>query len=86
MSPTLTPGDYIIVTKARALRPGFVVLANHPKYGLIVKRVASITETSIALEGDNPESTSSDNLGDIVRDQIHGRARWAITPNGLITL
>ena len=85
MAPTLSSGDYIILTKARAYRPGFVVLVDHPEYGLIVKRVKSITANTFRLEGDG-QSTSTEDMGDVDKAQIKGRARWAVTPKGLKTL
>ena len=83
MTPTLAPGDYLLVTKARAISAGFVVLVDHPKYGVIVKRIASVSGESISLEGDGPESTSTEALGNVTIQAIKGRARLAITPKGL---
>ena len=83
MAPTLSPGDYLIVTKARTLRSGFVVLVDHPRFGTIVKRVTSVSDQFVGLQGDGPESTSSDALGHVALKQIKGRARLAITPRGL---
>lgn len=83
MAPTLAPGDYLIVTKARTLRSGFVVLVDHPKFGTIVKRVASASNLSVSLQGDSPESTSTEALGNVALNHIKGRARLAITPKGL---
>ena len=83
MAPTLMPGDYMIIIKARTLRPGFVVLVDHPKYGTIVKRVKSIENDEISLEGDGPDSTSTEAMGSIHVKAVRGRVRWAITaPNG----
>lgn len=84
--PTLAPGDYLIVTKARALRAGFVVLVDHPEYGSIVKRVKSVSGDNVRLSGDNLDSTSSEALGDIPMACVKGRVRWAITPSGLKSL
>ena len=75
MRPTLAPGDYLIITKARALRPGFVVLVDHPEYGVIVK---SIEGKTLRLEGDGQVSTSPEEIGDVDIARIMGRARWAI--------
>ena len=82
MMPTLASGDYLICTKARALRPGFVVITEHSKYGMIVKRVKSIAEESVTLEGDSPESTAAEDLGEISRGLVTHRVRWAVTPKG----
>ena len=83
MAPTLTTGDYMIVTKAWAMRPGFVVLVDHPKYGVIVKRVTSVSGGTMELEGDGPESTSSAALGTIPQTYVRGRVRLVIAPKGL---
>ena len=83
MTPTLASGDYLICTKARALRPGFVVVASHSKYGVIVKRVKSTAETTVRLEGDNIESTDSEALGEVPLTLVTHRARWAVTPKGV---
>jgi len=47
MRPTLLPGDYIIITKARSLRPGFVVLINQGD--------GHVTSTTLEM-GDVPHS------------------------------
>ncbi len=83
MAPTLAPGDYLMITKARTIRSGFVVLVEHPKYGVIVKRVVTVSERAITLEGDGPDSSSTESLGKIALANVLGRARLAITPNGL---
>ena len=83
MAPTLAPGDYVITTKARAIRSGFVVLADHPKYGLIIKRVKSVQNQTVTLEGDGQASTSSEAMGHVARDKIRGRVWAAVTPKGL---
>ena len=83
MAPTLMPGDYMIVTKARSLRPGFVILVDHPKYGLIVKRIKSVEDAQLSLEGDGAESTATEALGLVNLSAVKGRVRWAVTPKGL---
>jgi len=81
MRPALTPGDYLILTKARALRAGFVVLVDHPKYGMIVKRVKSVSNDTLVLEGDNrSESTASEDMGLVPLNLVTARVRWAVTP------
>ena len=83
MSPTLAPGDYMIVTRARTIRPGFVVLVDHPKYGRIIKRISSVNEDFISLAGDGPNSTASDAMGQESLTAVQGRIHWAITPKGI---
>lgn len=86
MAPTLAPGNYLILTKARTFRSGFVVLVDHPKYGRIIKRISSVTDSFVRLEGDGVDSTSSDDMGDVSLSHIKGKALWAITPKGLKSL
>jgi len=83
MTPTLSPGDYVLISKARALRPGFVVLVAHSKYGTIIKRVASVETEGIWLEGDGPKTTSSEDMGLVTIEDIKGRARLGISPKGV---
>ena len=87
MHPTLAPGDYLILTKARSqmkhLRAGFVVVVDHPKFGIIVKRIKSRGANHIRLIGDGTTSTDSDRLGDIRLSWIKGRVRLIITPKGI---
>jgi phage repressor protein C with HTH and peptisase S24 domain len=83
MAPTLASGDYMILTKTRSLRPGFVVLVDHPKYGLIVKRVKGLDQNQLTLEGDAAGSTSTEAMGRVDLSKVKGRVRWAITPKGL---
>lgn len=80
MRPTLIPGDYIIVTKARSIRPGFVVLVNHSEFGVIVKRVKSVDKNSLRLEGDGHVTSTTLEMGDVPLSNVIGRARWVIKP------
>ena len=82
MRPTLAPDDYMIITKARTLRSGFVVLVNHPEYGVIVKRIKSIESDSLRLVGDGNVTTSTHEMGDVPTSNVIGRVRWAIKPKG----
>lgn len=83
MTPALSPGDYVFFTKARTLRPGFVVLVDHPKYGSIIKRIKTVERNGVSLQGDSAESTSSEAMGLVIASAIKGRARFVITPKGL---
>lgn len=80
MRPTLVPGDYMIIIKARALRPGFVVLVDHPEYGVIVKRVVSVSGATLRLVGDGHVTTETADMGDVAVSQVMGRVRWAVKP------
>ena len=59
MTPTLRPGDRLLVVRARP-RPGDVVLAPDPRYTKreLVKRVASLEADGVALRGDNAAAST----------------------------
>lgn len=83
MHPTFAPGDYLICTKARSLRSGFVVVVDHSELGTIVKRIKSIEAGKILLVGDGAGSTSTETIGAISCLDIKGRVRLAITSKGI---
>jgi signal peptidase I len=53
MVPTLKNGQNIIVLKTSDFKVGDLVVARHPTYGLIVKRVAAIKGDQVYLKSDN---------------------------------
>lgn len=53
MVPTLKDGQQIIVLKTSDLQVGDIVVARHPQYGLIVKRLAAINGDQVYLRSDN---------------------------------
>lgn len=53
MIPTLKDGQQIIVLKTSDFQVGDLVVARHPDYKLIVKRVAEINGSQIYLKSDN---------------------------------
>jgi len=53
MVPTLQDGQEIIVLKTNNLKAGDIVVAEHPTYGLIVKRLSIIDGTQVYLTSDN---------------------------------
>lgn len=83
MSPTLNDGDYILTIKPRTFRAGFIYVLQHDRMGRIIKRLSEDTAEGFLFEGDNAGSSSSDKIGLIKRDQITGRAIFAIMPKGV---
>jgi signal peptidase I len=57
MLPTLKNGQNIIVLKTSDFKVGDIVVARHPTYGLIVKRVAAIQGDQVYLKSDNRQIT-----------------------------
>ncbi len=53
MIPTLQDGQEIIIVKTNNLKVGDIVVAVHPTYGLIVKRLSIINSTQVYLTSDN---------------------------------
>ena len=53
MVPTLKDGQEIIVLKTDNLKVGDIVVAIHPTYGLIVKRLSMIEVNQVYLTSDN---------------------------------
>ena len=53
MNPTLQDGQEIIVLKTNKLNVGDIVVAAHPTYGLIVKRLSVIDVDQVYLTSDN---------------------------------
>ena len=82
MSPTIENGDYILTIRPRTLCAGFIYVLQHNRMGRIVKRLSEDTAEGFLFEGDNAASSSSDKIGLVKRDQITGRAIFAITPKG----
>lgn len=53
MLPTLQDGQDIIILKTKNFKVGDIVVARHPTYGLIVKRVAAKKGSKVYLKSDN---------------------------------
>ncbi|MGZ7119653.1 MAG: S24/S26 family peptidase [Methanobacterium sp.] len=55
MIPTLKDGQNIMALKTTSFKVGDIVIARHSRYGLIIKRVASINNGNMFLKSDNRE-------------------------------
>lgn len=55
MVPTLKDGQDVIALKTSNFKVGDIVIARHPTYGLIIKRVAAIKNGKVFLKSDNRE-------------------------------
>lgn len=77
MSPTLEPGDRLLVVRARRLRVGQLVAVPDPRRPslLLVKRIAAVRGDMVELRGDNRRaSTDSSVFGDVPERAVVGRA------------
>ena len=80
MSPDLAPASYALFKRAARLRPGDVVLAQHDRYGRIIKRVKSLNLHGVRLTGTHPDSVSEDDMGTLPIGKIQGKLIWQVSP------
>ncbi|MDO6671573.1 S26 family signal peptidase [Cobetia amphilecti] len=76
MSPGLAPGDYVVTLKRwkSRYRTGDIVVAQHPRFGRIIKRIRAIKPDGMLwLEGTHPDSTSTDKMGLLSDHMVKGR-------------
>jgi len=59
MLPTLKDGQGVVVLKTNNFKVGDIVIARHPSFGIIVKRVSKITNGNVYLTSDNKQVTTS---------------------------
>ncbi len=68
-------GDYLLVRKvlrSGEIRNGYIVTVKHPQFGRIVKVVVAVTPETVKLAGISKMSTSTNDLGDIKKEDIDG--------------
>lgn len=76
MTPTLLPGDRLLVVPAPRPRVGDLVVVPDPRHDprLLVKRVVAIRSGTVELRGDNPDaSTDSRDFGGVPMGMVRGR-------------
>lgn len=80
MHPNLSEGDFVVALRAlRPLKVGQRVVIDHPRYGILVKRVCRVGEDGrFQCAGDNPASVGPDALGWLDRTQLRGVVRLAV--------
>jgi nickel-type superoxide dismutase maturation protease len=84
MEPTLTPGDRLLVVRARSLHAGDVVAMRDPTEArrVLVKRISAVLEDEIVVRGDNPgASTDSRSFGPVPAGAIVGRVVRCYAPS-----
>lgn len=88
MTPTLVPGDRLVVRRpwrAASYRVGDIVALPDPRVParVIVKRIAALHHDEMTAEvvGDNPAaSTDSRHFGPVPMDRIWGRVAYRYAP------
>ena len=76
MSPTYQPGDYVVCVRwpKMVLKRNQIVVAEHPIFRAIIKRIHSVGESkNVLLIGDNRQSVSTENMGWIDKNAILGK-------------
>lgn len=81
MAPTFLPGDRLLLAPAWRLRVGDVVVVDDGVRPMVkrplLKRVASLTRSTITVTGDN-----SGRIGPLPRSAVVGRAVYRYGPAG----
>ena len=89
MTPTLQPGDRLLVVRGRRPRVGDLVCLRDPDGSsrLLVKRVVAVLPTGIEVRGDN-EAASRDSrrFGPVEPSRLTGRARYRYFPPARVGL
>ncbi|MST31670.1 nickel-type superoxide dismutase maturation protease [Acidimicrobiaceae bacterium USS-CC1] len=83
MTPTLEPGDRLLVVRARRPAPGDLVALPDPRDTgrLLVKRVAVVDGQRVTVLGDNAAaSTDSRHFGPVPAGSVLGRVRYRYAP------
>lgn len=81
LSPAYRDGDYVIITGLglKRVRPGDVVVFEHPEYGRMIKRVEGLEACGrLRVRGDDLDSVDSRRFGPIPRAFLTGRVFWHI--------
>jgi len=73
MEPMLPNKSLALFRSRKGVERGDVILADHPEFGVIVKKVAAVSKQGrYALEGTSRHSTSPRRLGSVDPDRVHG--------------
>lgn len=79
MSPAFKSRDYVLIlTHFFRLQVSENVVVRHKELGIILKKVINVCEKGIRLKGNNPLSTSSDDIGWVEHNQIIGKVLFRI--------
>ena len=73
MSPTLLPGDLVLLCGWLKPKVGDVVVVNTEQVGLVIKRLIALDEETLQVVGDNPASDSSINRIPLSRGRMKGK-------------
>ena len=81
MSPTLLDGNYVVAWRSSRYKVGQLAIFDHPRLGRCVKRILRIDpDRGVELAGDNPNSTSHEELGWQPIEALNGRVLFTVKP------
>jgi signal peptidase I len=83
LTPGFEHGDFVFVSKIpfliRSPSPGDVIAFHQPGYGLLIKRIESISsEGDLIVSGTRPESVDSRVFGAVKQGDMIGKVIWHI--------
>jgi signal peptidase I len=83
LTPSFEHGDFVLVSKIpfliRSPSPGDVIAFHQPGYGLLIKRIESISsEGELNVIGTRPESVDSRVFGAVKQEDMVGMVIWHI--------
>ena len=78
MEPALPRDSFAVFWRAKQPRAGDIVLADHPEFGRIIKKVIAVENGKLSLAGTSAESTPAARLGRIGKDRVLGRLLFKI--------
>lgn len=87
LSPDFQEGDFVVIVKIpfllhlKRIKPGDVMVFNHPDYGVMMKRVQRISaaDGEIFVLGTHPSSVDSRQFGPIRQGNLIGKVIWHIS-------
>ncbi|MEM0984920.1 MAG: S24/S26 family peptidase [Pseudomonadota bacterium] len=73
MAPRLPNGSYALFRNARRVSVGDTVLADHPRFGAIIKTVTAVHGGGVELAGADPRSTAAERLGPLPKSAVRAK-------------
>jgi nickel-type superoxide dismutase maturation protease len=83
LAPRYRDGDFVVISglAIKRIRPGDVIVFDHPEYGRLMKRVEGIESCGhLRVRGDDIDSVDSRRFGPVPRSSLLGRVIWHIKP------
>jgi nickel-type superoxide dismutase maturation protease len=83
LSPEFCEGDFVLISKIPfcldSLRPGDVIVFDHPVYGILIKRIAqALPGDAYLVVGSHEFSVDSRQFGPVSKSTILGKVIWHI--------